>query len=111
MHRIVCGFMAHLIIHGVHPIRSQCTDGLVDQICPPTVQHSEAQVLLEFFSSSLSIQSPEGTEAAFRSVKDKIIPGFPFLLASSPTGIRAMTCHGFTHRLPSLYVTIPEKPG
>lgn len=71
----VC-FGAHLIIHGVHPIGAQGIDGLVDQIRPPTVQHPEAQILLEFLSSSFSIQSPEGTEAAFGSVKDRRIPGW-----------------------------------
>lgn len=68
--------VAHLIIHGVHPVGAQCIDGLVDQIRPPAVQHPEAQILLEFLSSSFSIQSPERTEAAFRSVKDKRIPGW-----------------------------------
>lgn len=71
----VCS-VAHLIIHGVHPVGAQCIDGLVDQIRPPAVQHAETQILLEFLSSSFSIQSPEGAEAAFRSVKDKIIPGW-----------------------------------
>lgn len=71
---LFCG--THLIIHGVHPIRAQCIDGLVDQIRPPTVEHPEAQILLEFLSSSFSIQPPEGTETAFRSVKDKRTPGW-----------------------------------
>lgn len=68
--------VAHLIIHGVHPVGAQCIDGLVDQIRPPAVQHPEAQILLEFLSSSFSIQSPEGAEAALRSVKDKRTPGW-----------------------------------
>lgn len=71
----VYGYMAYLIIHGVNSISSQCIYGLIDQICPSAVQHSETQILLEFFSSSLSIQSPEGTKAAFRSVEDKTIYG------------------------------------
>lgn len=68
--------MAYLIVHGVNSISSQCIYCLIDQICPSAVQHSETQILLEFFSSSLSIQSPEGTKTAFRSVEDKTIYGF-----------------------------------
>lgn len=61
----------YLVIHCVHPIRTQGLDGLADEVCSPTVEHAEAQVLVESFSSSSSVQPPEGTEAAFGSAQER----------------------------------------
>lgn len=45
----------HLVVHGVHAVRSQGLDGLADEICPSTVEHAETQVLVELFRSRAGI--------------------------------------------------------
>lgn len=62
---------SYLVIHCVHPVWAEGLDGLADEVCSPTVEHAEAQVLVEAFSSSSSVQPPEGTEAALGSVQER----------------------------------------
>lgn len=83
----------HLVIHGVHAIRAQGFDGLVDEVRPPAVEHAETQVLVESFSSRSGIQPPEGTETAFRPAQKRprcvsVTVGGRFLLGHRRLGRR-----------------------
>lgn len=62
----------HLVVHAVDPIWPQQTDGLANEIGPPTVEHPKAQVEMEFICGSFGVQTLEGAEAAFRPDEDRV---------------------------------------
>lgn len=60
----------HLVIHSVHTISAQGLNGLADEVRSPTVEHAEAQVLVELLRCCTGIHPPEGTETALGSVRE-----------------------------------------
>lgn len=53
----------YLFAHGVDPIRPQKRHCLLHQVCPPTVQHPETQVLFELGFDGHRVQLPRSEKA------------------------------------------------
>lgn len=59
--------MPDLFAHAVNAIRAQQVHSLLDQVCPPAVQHPETQILQELGLRGGGVQLSGGTETILGS--------------------------------------------
>lgn len=62
----------YLVVHAVHSIWPQQIDGLTNEVCASTVEHSKAQIKMELVCGRLRVQALEGAEATLRPDDDSV---------------------------------------